>query len=51
MPILSGIAAKDYISNLSRTLGVDDGSMVDEALAFYTVCYILNFIAVKLDAF
>ncbi|WJX29651.1 hypothetical protein P8452_18267 [Trifolium repens] len=29
--------AKDYISNLSRTLGVDDGSMVDEALAFYTI--------------
>ncbi|GAU44573.1 hypothetical protein TSUD_139460 [Trifolium subterraneum] len=29
--------AKDYISNLSRTLGVDDGSMVDEAVAFYTI--------------
>ncbi|XP_045790626.1 transcription factor IIIB 90 kDa subunit-like isoform X1 [Trifolium pratense] len=29
--------AKDYISNLSRTLGVDDASMVDEAVAFYTI--------------
>lgn len=51
MSIFSGIAARDFMKNLSVGLGVEDNSIVEEALAFYTVCYFLNIIAVRVGFF
>jgi len=36
--IFTGIAATDNIRNLCRHLGMDDYSIADAAVKFYTVC-------------